>query len=98
MTVGGTPAFAAPEVLLGRGDGVRADVYSAGATLHYMLTGAPPFPGRADLFALERVGCSRAVARALMRALREDPEQRFASAREFGTALLDARAAATTPP
>src|SRR5439155_1143332 len=72
-TAGGTPAFAAPEVLLGdrHVDGVRADIYSAGATLHFLLTGRAPFPGRAELIDLERRGASRAIQQVLRCALKE---------------------------
>ncbi len=38
----GTLAFAAPEQLRGEPVDVRADVYGASATLHFLLTGEPP--------------------------------------------------------
>src|SRR5687767_12833358 len=38
----GTPQFAAPEQLRGEPLDVRADIYAAGATLYYLLTGRPP--------------------------------------------------------
>src|SRR5262249_61731193 len=39
----GTPAFAAPEQLRGEALASRADLYAAGATLFYLLTGRAPF-------------------------------------------------------
>jgi eukaryotic-like serine/threonine-protein kinase len=41
----GTPAYVAPEVLLGRSAGPRADIYSLGVTLFELATGKVPFPG-----------------------------------------------------
>ncbi len=46
-TAVGTPAYMAPEQAAGRIDvmGPRADIYSLGATLYYILTGQAPFGG-----------------------------------------------------
>lgn len=42
-TVLGTPGFASPEQLRGDDLDVRADIYSVGATLYYLVTGRAPF-------------------------------------------------------
>jgi serine/threonine protein kinase len=39
----GTPAYMAPELVLGAETGPWTDLYALGCTLHEMLTGAPPF-------------------------------------------------------
>jgi serine/threonine protein kinase len=41
----GTPQFASPEQLEERDIDIRSDIYSLGATLWFMLTGAPPYQG-----------------------------------------------------
>ena len=48
VTIGGfvgTPHFASPEQLEERDIDIRADIYSLGATLWFMLAGKPPFQG-----------------------------------------------------
>ena len=51
-TLCGTPGYMAPEVILGQGYGLGSDWFSLGCVLYDMVTGAPPFPSRADQFTM----------------------------------------------
>jgi serine/threonine protein kinase/formylglycine-generating enzyme required for sulfatase activity len=43
----GTPDFIAPEQIVdSQGADIRADIYSLGSTLYYLLSGHPPYPDR----------------------------------------------------
>ena len=44
----GTPAFCSPEQLQGDEIDSRADIYSVGATLYFLLTGEAPFESKSD--------------------------------------------------
>ena len=53
----GTPAFMAPEQVLGRHRQLdrRTDVYGLGATMHFLITGQQPFGGSGSLEVLNRI-------------------------------------------
>jgi serine/threonine protein kinase len=96
----GTPAFIAPERLLGDAYDGKADVYSVGVLVYEMLAGMGPFPVAASRHAqiatsLMRepvalgtrvAGLPPAVEGVVMRALARDPGER-PTARELGDAL-----------
>jgi serine/threonine protein kinase len=99
-TVVGTPAYLAPERASDQSqvsdDGVRADVYSMGAVLFYLLTGRAPFTGATPYEVLAKAaGAPRPdpsalrpsvspQARAMVRcAMAMDPARRYDDAATF---------------
>jgi serine/threonine-protein kinase len=95
--VPGTPAFMAPEVRLGHRGDVRSDIYSLGATLHYLLTGAAPAPSplNAPRSEYPKTGSAThamlhippSLAAVVSRCLSSDPSERPQSARALAAAL-----------
>src|SRR3954471_12430094 len=94
----GTVGYMAPEQSLGGQDvDHRADIYSLAVVSHEMLAGQPPFTGTTTQAILAanltqppprleylRAEVPPGIARAIERALRKAPADRFQSAREFG--------------
>ena len=78
----GTPAYMAPEQLVGAKVDARADIYSAGVTMFEMLTGRHPLqPGATS----DRT--PGPLADIAARCLQQDPALRYQSARELVTAI-----------
>jgi serine/threonine protein kinase len=87
----GTPDYMAPERLLGAQGDRRADIYAVGVVLYELLCGRTPFEEQ-DVFALVTRHISHdppsivqfnalvspALATVVMRAIRRDPEKRYA--------------------
>lgn len=81
----GSAGYAAPEVWAGQGSTAASDVYSLGVTLYWAMTGQMPDDDRDAQLTAARV--SLPVARAIGKALRLQPERRFADAGELLEAL-----------
>ncbi|MBY0526905.1 MAG: protein kinase [Gemmataceae bacterium] len=98
----GTPDYMAPEQALDFSQAdIRADVYSLGCTLYFLLTGQPPFPGGTPFQKLLRhqqadrpnISQSRAdvppeLIPVLARMMAKLPEDRFATPAEVAAALV----------
>ena len=105
-TVIGTPAYMAPEYILGRGVNQRVDIYGVGVLLYLLLTGSPPFRGTSQSVFAQHVtvkaelpskrnpeaGISKAMEKVVMHALVKDPAQRYSSAAELKEAMEKALA------
>jgi serine/threonine-protein kinase len=93
----GTPAFAAPEQLLGEPQGPASDCFAAAALVYFLLTGAPPF-GDADAATVlaRQLGAgadvslfAAPVSAWLRKGLAASPEERFADADAMRRAWVD---------
>jgi serine/threonine protein kinase len=84
----GTPEYMAPEQASGGVVDRRSDIYSVGALLYEMVTGAPPHAGAADVLASRVSDPPRApvelqrdlpleLDRIILRALAPNPEERY---------------------
>jgi hypothetical protein len=97
----GTPAFIAPEQIKdAQSADIRADIYSLGCTLYYLLTGAGPFDGTslfeilqahvsADAQSLDlvRPDIPLELAEVVARMMAKDPQKRFQTPAEVAQAL-----------
>jgi WD40 repeat protein/serine/threonine protein kinase len=97
VTMGGTPAYMAPEMALGPLERIscRSDVYLLGAILYECITGKPPHRGP-DIMACLRAAAKNQIVPTdksgelvdiALRAMATDPEQRYGTVREFQEAI-----------
>lgn len=97
----GTIDYVAPEQIAGEESDGRADLYSLGCVLYECLVGQPPFRRDSDLAVVfahleaevpvpsaRRPELPTALDAVIARALAKEPEQRYASCREFARAAL----------
>src|SRR6266571_4180953 len=99
-TMVGTPAYMSPEQIQGQRIDRRTDIFSAGIILYQFLTGQKPFTGEGAWTVSKKiiqddppvpssinVALSPEFDRVVAKALAKNPDQRFATAREFAHAL-----------
>ena len=93
----GTPSYIAPEAFAGSAPSPQQDIYSAGVTLYYLLTGHYPY-GEIEAFQHPRFGNPTPASRyrpdlpswideSLNRALSVEPKARYETAEEWLLAL-----------
>jgi len=97
----GTPDFIAPEQIRDAGQAdIRADIYSLGCTLYYLLTGSPPFAGtslydilqahhsvEATPLNMVRPEVPAELAALVAKMMAKEPERRFQAPAEVAEAL-----------
>ena len=97
----GTPAYIAPEQISNaRRADIRADIYSLGCTLYYLLTGGPPFRGAClyDILQahhsmdamplnLKRPEVPVELAALVAKMMAKEPERRFQEPKDVAQAL-----------
>jgi eukaryotic-like serine/threonine-protein kinase len=101
----GTPAYMAPEQVLGTSVDARSDLYSAGVVLFEMLAGRRPFEGSTSSIMHQIVSTqppspsvfaekvSPCLDTLLGKALAKNPDDRYQTAADFASALRQAIAA-----
>ncbi|HPZ09421.1 MAG TPA: PQQ-binding-like beta-propeller repeat protein [Candidatus Eremiobacteraeota bacterium] len=83
---GGISAYIPEEQIRGDPE-VRSDLYALGATMHHLLTGIEPLPFRFEPLRKMALSVSSTVENVIMKALENNPSDRFSSAKKMLDAL-----------
>lgn len=105
----GSASYMSPEQVSGKPVDGRSDVFSAGVVLYELLSGRKPFEADTPTGVMMKIlneepppidslqsGLPQGVVSTVHKALKKPPEERFARAQDFGSALLIARRAIET--
>ncbi|HXN51936.1 MAG TPA: serine/threonine-protein kinase [Candidatus Acidoferrum sp.] len=107
----GTPAYLAPEQIMGEPHSTRSDLFSLGIVLYQMLTGVPPFDGSsvaavcAQILTADPIEPSRrnpalpsGLDHIVMRCLAKKPEDRYPSGDALAASLYPLARRTPVPP
>jgi len=83
-------AYVSPEQAQGGVIDKRSDVYALGVLLYEVLVGETPPPGLVVSLRAKRPDLPESIERVILKAMAQNPDQRFQSAAEFQTALQNA--------
>ena len=99
-TIAGTPHYIAPEQIRDEKVDIRADIYSLGATIYYLVTGRPPFTGKTTVLVMTKhlyerprpprelnPAISRYMEAIILKCLRKNPAERFQTPGELSHVL-----------
>jgi hypothetical protein len=102
----GTPSYMSPEQVLGRAVDARSDLFSVGCTLYEVLTGEKAYPGDTATAIMYKIvhgapappasllpGIDPRLEKVVLKALANDPDERFAGCAEMAGALEECLAA-----
>jgi len=98
----GTPSYMSPEQVLGRPVDARSDLFSVGCTLYEVLTGEKAYPGDSATAVMYKIvheaparpatlrpGTDPGLEEVVLKALANDPDDRFPACRDMAKALED---------
>lgn len=99
----GTVEFMAPELIQGKDPSIASDIYATAVTMYELLTGKLPFESNTDFNLMQEIlqkkppapdklnsAIPSSLSQILLKAMEKKPESRYADARAFKQALMNA--------
>jgi len=90
MSAAVSDAYTSPEQAQGGVVDKRSDVYALGVLVYEVLVGETPPPGMVVGLRAKRPDLQESIERVILKAMAQNPDQRYQSAAEFQTALQNA--------